>query len=653
MFKFRFGRKWAFVALAFFLPGALFAEDQTYIFAVQISAVVQTNPPSITLSWQPDPYGATNYIVYRKLKTDTSWSGGTLLSGTTYTYVDNNVSIGSAYEYEVWKGGKARLPNGNFIVAYGYIDAGINAPLIENRGKLILIVATNSTTGLSSELARLQSDLTGDGWTVLRHDVSSNDTPASVRTLIINDYNADPSNVNAAFLFGHVPILQSGNLNYDGHEARPMPADAYYADVDGDWSGSPDYLPSDVELMLGRVDMFDMPGVGASVAWPSETELLRNYLNKDHNWRHKLLTVQRRALMGNLRGDEQGLASSASGYRAFEPLVGPGNTIEANVETTNGVPPADRWISKLAAGTYLLAYGCGAGQRTAISGLGTRDGSLVNNMYSIDVVGQDAKAAFVMLFGSWFGNWDDEDDIMRSFLATPTTGLAACMSAEPHWFLHHMGLGETIGYSTRIAMNNTTLYQNYSNLFTRAIYISLMGDPTLRLDAVGPPSNLAASFNANTVNLNWTASTDSVLGYNLYRAPSSSGPFTRLNGSLITGTSASDTSVPAGSYCYMVRAIKLQTTPSGTYYNPSQGIFASITVPQIVPPITVQAHNTNQSILLTWNSASGIPYHVDYKTTFSQPYWSNLSGTINATGPTASWLDPVSTPFRLYRIVSP
>src|SRR6185436_3494357 len=105
----------------------------------------------------------------------------------------------------------------------------------------------------------------------------------------------DPANVQAVFLFGHVPVLQSGNLNYDGHLARPMPADAYYGDVDGDWSGSPDFIPSDVELMVGRVDLFNMPGAGAAIPWPNETELLRRYLNKDHDWRNKLINVPRRA----------------------------------------------------------------------------------------------------------------------------------------------------------------------------------------------------------------------------------------------------------------------------------------------------------------------------------------------------------------------
>src|SRR5204862_5378753 len=129
-----------------------------------------------------------------------------------------------------------------------------------------------------------------------------------------------------------VPILHSGNLNYDGHQARPMPADAYYGDVNGNWNPNPGYLPSDVELMVGRVDMFDMPGEYALIPWPSEVELLRNYLNKDHKFRQKLVTAPRRALMGDRRGAEGGLATAASGYRNFQPLLGPGTIVQANID---------------------------------------------------------------------------------------------------------------------------------------------------------------------------------------------------------------------------------------------------------------------------------------------------------------------------------
>jgi hypothetical protein len=36
----------------------------------------------------------------------------------------------------------------------------------------------------------------------------------------MQEYYQDPTNVDAVFLLGHVPIRQSGYLNYDGHGAR-------------------------------------------------------------------------------------------------------------------------------------------------------------------------------------------------------------------------------------------------------------------------------------------------------------------------------------------------------------------------------------------------------------------------------------------------
>jgi len=53
------------------------------------------------------------------------------------------------------------------VMATSY--AGINAPLIESRGKLILIGASESAIVSTNELARLQSDLNRDGfWQVIR-----------------------------------------------------------------------------------------------------------------------------------------------------------------------------------------------------------------------------------------------------------------------------------------------------------------------------------------------------------------------------------------------------------------------------------------------------------------------------------------------------
>ena len=619
--------------------------DTTWNYTVQISAAVQVSPPQIVLAWPQDDYGAIRYTVYRKAKGSMSWGTGTVLSGTTIQYTDTSVVVGEAYEYQIVKDATLGYKG------YGYIFSGIQAPLVEDRGTLILIVENRHAAALSNELVRLQSDLRGDGWTVIRHEVATNTAPASVRNLVIADYQANPTKVNTVFLFGHVPVLHSGNLNYDGHLARPMPADAYYGDVDGNWNGNPGYLPSDVELMVGRVDMFDMPGNYALVPWPVEVELLRNYLNKDHNFRHKLVTVPHRALMGDRRGNEGGRATAASGYRNFQPLLGPGSVVQANIDDIS--EPGVRWGPMLAADSYLWAYGCGAGSPSGIGALGTN--GPYRDLYSIDVVGQDAKAVFVMLFGSWFGNWDGTDNFMRAFLATSSLGLTCCLAGEPHWFVHHMGLGETIGYGTRLTMNNSTLYRSQSNSFARAVHISLMGDPSLRMDIVSPPGALNAVAAGGGVTLIWPASADSVLGYHVYRSPSPGGTFARLTGVPVIGNTFVDTTALPTTYTYMVRAVTLQTTPSGSYYNASQGSFAIVDVASATLPIQLSVTRDANGLIFSWNCQSDAVYRVQANINLSLTEWIDASGNITATGPSAGWTNTTfnSLPYRFYRIASP
>ena len=187
------------------------ALDATWNYAVEVSASVQTSPPQITLSWPQDTSGTpSSYTVYRKAPGATSWAGGTTLSGSATSFVDSGVAVGTAYEYAVVK-------NAGGYQGYGYVQSGINVPLVENRGKVVLVVERTYAAQLASELNRLQQDLVGDGWTVLRHDVGRSDSVVSVKNLIKADYNADPSNVKGVFLFGHVPVPYSGQLNPDGH----------------------------------------------------------------------------------------------------------------------------------------------------------------------------------------------------------------------------------------------------------------------------------------------------------------------------------------------------------------------------------------------------------------------------------------------------
>jgi hypothetical protein len=61
---------------------------------------------------------------------------------------------------------------------------------------------------------------------------------------------------------------------------------------------------------------------------------------------------------------------------------------------------------------------------------------------------------------------------------------------------------------------------------------------------------------SHSVALNWTASTSTVAGYNVYRGSQSGGTYTKVNSSLITGTAFSDSTVQAGqTYYYVTTAV--------------------------------------------------------------------------------------------------
>ncbi len=59
---------------------------------------------------------------------------------------------------------------------------------------------------------------------------------------------------------------------------------------------------------------------------------------------------------------------------------------------------------------------------------------------------------------------------------------------------------------------------------------------------------------------------DSIAGYFVYRSRNQAGPFVRLNQRVVTGLSYIDTAAPGGENYYTLRAVKLQTSPSGSYF---------------------------------------------------------------------------------------
>ncbi|MCL2590315.1 MAG: hypothetical protein FWD67_05385 [Betaproteobacteria bacterium] len=520
-------------------------------YVLMLSAETTELPSTIRLQWLRKPTPVDSYTVFRKAKEVSSWGIPiATLNGNAVAYEDTDVAVGRTYEYKVQSGDYS-----------GYILAGIKVPPVEFRGKVVLLVEAEQAAELSTELETLKNDLIGDGWVVLRHDVSRNATLESARALIQADYNQDPTNVKAIFLLGHIPVFKSGNIAPDGHRDHfgSWPADAYYGSMTASWDNSPSAIPGDVELQVGRVDFDNMPAFQKSA-----TELLRQYLNKNHKYRIGQMTTTRDAFVSEGFGrTSPNNAALANAYRFFPTLWG------SRARIVEG-----EWAKYLPYYTFTWGHINGQGSYTSCNAVGGRltTGQLAST--------QSYGIIFNQTFGSYFGDWNSKDNFMRAFLAMPNHGLTNVWTGRPNWFFHHMALGETIGYSTRLTQNNKGfnggLYTS-AGMFVRQIHIALMGDPTLRMFPVLPVSNLrVSSVSDSPATLKWAASKDrAVTDYYVYGASNPDGPYMRLG--IVEGTAWTHTD-PGNTKYYMVRASKLTVTGSGSFYNLSQGVMVQTDV---------------------------------------------------------------------------
>ncbi len=555
--------------LSFLFTIAGLAQPYGDSLSVKAEATVNPSAPSITLNWPADA-DATNFIVYRKLKGATNWGTAiaTLPSNAT-GYTDVAVSINTLYDYKI------QMTSLATPVKFGYLSSGIEVKANSNRGIAIVVIESSFIANIEFQNAvdTYTDDLELDGWFPKVIYVNAADLVADVKADITTVYNEDPSKTKLLVLIGNVPVPHSGELNPDGHSDHEgaWPTDTYYAEMNGNWTDASvnnttsannlnhnipgdgkfdqTYLPSDLELQVGRIDLSDLPAISES-----EEILLIRYFEKDHRYKTGELVVGEQALIDdNFTTYNEGF--SQSGYNNFAAIVGRNNTIlndyfgqlSYNTSTT---------------GTYLWSYGCGGGTYTGAGGIGGTSNFNSDTLSSV----------FTMLFGSYFGDWNYTNAFLRAPLAQGNT-LTNCWAGRPNWYFNHMAMGENIGYSTRLTQNNNTLYaSSVLGGLARLVSINLMGDPSLRLTYILQPTNLTVAENGNSNQLNWSAG-GAEIGYNIYRRYADSVDFVKLNSTLITATTFTDNTLPvAGTVYYYVKAVEMKVTPSGSYENESIAI---------------------------------------------------------------------------------
>ena len=538
------------------------AQSYSYSNAVLSEAAINENDTSITLKWMYEA-GATQYNIYRKNYGAASWGAPiATLPSTILSFVDNSVSFNQVYEYRIMRINAAGE-------AYGYLVSGINTQIPYNKGKMILIIDDYFLPDLQNEISELILDIEADGWFVQQQLVNRNDGVSQVKSLIQGIYNSDPVATNGLFLLGRVPVPYSGDINPDGHPDHlgAWPADVYYADMNGTWNDvsvndasasdprhhnvpgdgkfDESVLPSNVELEVSRVDFYNLPTFSNT-----ETMLMQNYLGKLHAFKTRQYIPRDIALVeDNFLGMAEGFAGSA--YASFSPNVGIDSIINGD------------YTSELLNNNYLWAYGTGGGWYSGASGIVNTSEFAANNY----------KSTFSMLFGSYFGDWDSADNLMRANLASGKT-LSCSWSGRPYIYYHPLAMGGNLGYCIQKTQNNnSTYFSSTLNTFKRWIHIAQLGDPSLRAKYISPPNNLTCSTNANgSVDLSWSPSSESVIGYHVYRRLPNVSSWSLVDPAIISGTTYNDNSiVNGGTFIYMVRAVDTLRTASGKYFNQSLG----------------------------------------------------------------------------------
>lgn len=192
-----------------------------------------------------------------------------------------------------------------------------------------------------------------------------------------------------------------------------------------------------------------------------------------------------------------------------------------------------------------------------------------------------------------------------------------------------------------------------ANLYVDSFWVTVFYDTT----APSAPLNLAVTNpgTGDRLNLSWQANAEPDLaGYNIYRSTTSGTGYTKINTSLVTGTTYTDTGLTAGTYYYVVRAVDTSGNESGNS-NEAAGAVGGADPPPVPPAgLVVTDPGTGTSLELSWQpntepDLSG--YNVYRSTTSGTGYTRINAGPVAGTRYTDTGLAAGTTYYYVVRAV--
>ncbi len=402
---------------------------------------------------------------------------------------------------------------------------------------------------LSTYIQVLENEM----WNTRLEYINIDMSVTEVKQIILDDYAE--RGISSVLLVGHIPVPYSGNAGIDGHSNHigAWVCDGFYGDIDGIWTdqvvnntsaarpenhnipGDGKYdqsiFPSKVEISIGRIDFSRLPVFDAS-----ETELLKAYFDKNIHYRLGDIITVRRGLIDNNFGLPEGFGSGAiRSFSGFFPV--------------DSVHYQDYAVLK--SKPYLWSFGAGGGNYTSANGIVNSQGFASGDYLSV----------FTTIFGSYFGDWDVENNLLRASLGSGSI-LVNAWSGRPIWHFHPLSVGATFGDIVTLVQNS-----NYASQFgNRATHISLLGDPTLRMYYPPRITSFTGDFLQDSIVFSWDGVPD-VDGYIIYESVDGNG-YNPIHQGVIHDTTFVYLCPGEGDeVTYFIRPARLEVSPSGSYYS--------------------------------------------------------------------------------------
>lgn len=298
-------------------------------FSVMINAesVEVSGKQKLKLIWNPVK-NAVRYTISAKQKGELSWVKLAEQPAGSTSYIDEDYEPSNAIEYFV-EAYCENLSDSTKIFKYGatgYIYAGLEvSSSIEDSSMVLILVDSLAAQSLGQELLRYRQDLAADSYGSILVEVPRAEQfdPAKVvatKKIIMEHYNQLKSRLKLITLIGRVPVAYSGNIAPDGHSDHvgAWPCDLYYGHTreniwtdniissssgairpanlnfpsDGKYDQSMISTAYPTTIPVGRIDLYSMPQFEKT-----EFELLKDYLDRNHNYRIGNTSITKRGLI--------------------------------------------------------------------------------------------------------------------------------------------------------------------------------------------------------------------------------------------------------------------------------------------------------------------------------------------------------------------